>query len=219
MADFHRRYFKIRRIGTFIQDDITIEAKRTFDSRSGNVRTYHPADSFAEQEVFAFSVLEDDFIPRPTELTVPDTSIFFDHVQYEDDDRGGPLYDDLDDFFILPSLSTLTGAGNANGTDVAKEVRQQCDDLIPEHVLGCNHRLSRLDLNLARRFEQYWATARSQDSPTMDFTSDLPAAAPTNKTGQEGPPYSKPFGEALSNSSEFLAIIQSCTPERRDTYH
>ena len=152
----------------------------------------------------------DIFTSRAMESTVPDTSMFFDQVHHEE--NGGPLYNDLDDFSIFHPLPALTGTNSADSIDATKEAQQSNSAFIHEHILGTDHRLSSLNLDLSR---QYLAIARTQDSSMQDMSSDSPPVTDNGKVGQEGLVSSKLLGEALSDTSEFLAIIQSYGTERR----
>ena len=182
----------------------------------------------------------DIFSFRPT---LHDNFIFFDRGNNEE--TGGLQYHDLDDSSALHPLPALTDASSTdpiNATedprsaakdpvDAArdptgaakdptgasnKEARQQNDGFAAHehsfHVLGCDHRLFNLNLNLSRQLQQYLTVARPQDSPMMDISPDSPPAA---DRGQEEPLRSNLLGDALSDASEFLAIIQSYRTERR----
>lgn len=155
----------------------------------------------------------------PMEPTLPDPSIFFHPVHH--DDTGGQFYDDLDDFSNLRPLPAPTAgtSGTDSSTHAAQEERQPNAGSIHDYVLGCDHRLSSLNLDLSRRLQQYLAIARSQENPMLDMNPDSPPATDSGKICQEG----ELFRDALSDTSEFLAIIQSYGSERRggssDTIH
>ena len=137
------------------------------------------------------------------EPTVPDASMCFDRVHH--DDTGDQLYDDLDDFSIFHPLPAPTGTSGTDSTDATQEERRQNGGSIHDHVLGYDHRLCSLNLNLSRRLPQYLAIARSQESPMPDLNSDPPPATDSGKKGREG----ELLSDALGDTSEFLAIIQS----------
>ena len=126
------------------------------------------------------------------------------------DDTGDQLYDVLDDFSIFHPLPAPTGTSSTDSTDAIQEERRQNGGSIHDHVLGCDYHLCSLNLNLSRRLPQYLAIARSQESPIPDLNSDPPPATESGKKGQEG----KLLSDTPSDSSEFLAIIQSYGPER-----
>ena len=168
--------------------------------------TFQSARPLATQDPFPFSIPEDNldiFTSRPMEPTVPDASMCFDRVHH--DDTGDQLYDDLDDFSIFHPLPAPTGTSGTDSTDATQEERRQNGGSIHDHVLGYDHRLCSLNLNLSRRLPQYLAIARSQESPMPDLNSDPPPATDSGKKGREG----KLLSDALGDTSEFLAIIQS----------
>ena len=155
--------------------------------------------------------------------TVPDNFIIFDSSNNEE--TVSLHYPDLDDsaFHALPALpdagSTDSNFAAEDPADAsAKDTRQHNDGPAdPEHsshVLGCEHRLFNLNLDLSRQVQRYLTVARPHDSPMMDMTSDSP---PEADSGQEGKLRSSLLGDALSGASEFLAIIQSYRTERRDS--
>ncbi|MCJ1323138.1 hypothetical protein MMC15_008491 [Xylographa vitiligo] len=152
----------------------------------------------------------DIFTSKTMEPMFSDASMFFDHVQ--DDETLSPVNDDLDDFSMLQHFPEMTGTNSMDFTDAAKEARQQAGGFMHAHILGCDHRLSSLNLDLSRRLQRYLAIAWPDDDLMLDISID---STDGGKSGQHGSLCAKLLGDALSDTSEFLGIIQSYAPERR----
>ena len=147
------------------------------------------------------------------EYTVPDASMTSDCIYHEE--SSGPLYEDLENFPTFHPLPGFMSDSSTDCTEVTKETQQHNGGLVHEHVLGCDHRLSSLNLQLSKRLQQIMTIAQPQDSMMLDISSDSPIGTDSGKIFREGLLSSKWLSEALSDTSELLAIIQSYVPERR----
>jgi len=128
-------------------------------------------------------------------------------------DRGpsdGLMDHELDDF-----PNAFNAVPGLEGSDGKKDSRQRIDSFIQEpassssQVLGGDQRLSKLNLDLSK-----WLEGRSENSSITELSSDL-SPEPGGDSGVQGSGQSKLLSDALSHSSELLAIIQSYGPERR----
>lgn len=176
----------------------------------------------------------------PTEHLFTDAMMFRDrsHSDANDDDMGvnisDLLYPDRDNYSPLHSPpvvsmgSTLSIGSAASGSrsginsgiDSAAadspRIREQKSGYFGPNedlslVLGWDHRLSNLCLNLSRRFHQCQAVLCSrQDRNSPETHSDCDIGMTTAALQQQEMSWSpKLFGDALSDVSEFLLIIQS----------
>lgn len=149
------------------------------------------------------------------------------------EETGGLNYHDMVDpaFHALPALPDV---GSTDSNIAAEDPRTAAKDPVdasfedtrrlndglaaPEHsshVLGCDRRLFNLNLDLSKQVQRYLTVTRPHDSPMMDITSShSPSEA---DSGLEGKLRSNLLSDALSGTSEFLAIIQSYRTQRRDS--
>lgn len=192
-------------------------------------QTSQPPNPTTTFDSFPLPISEDSMDIFSFRPTLHDNFIFFDSGNNEETD--GLQYHDLDDSSALHPLPALTDASCTDPIDAAKdprsaakdptgasskEARRQNDGFAAHehssHVLGCDHRLFNLNLDLSKQLQQYLTIARPQDSPIMDVSSD---SSPAADRGQEELLRSNLLGDALSDASEFLAIIHSYRTERR----
>lgn len=206
-------------------------------------QTSQPTNAFNTFDSFPLPTTEDSMDIYSFRPTLHDNFIFFDRGNNEE--TGGLQYHDLEDSSALHPLPALTDASSTDPINAANDPRSAAKDPVDaagdptgaaqdptgasnkearrqnngfaalehsSHVLGCDHRLFNLNLDLSKQLQQYLTVTRPQDSPMMDINSD---SSPAADRGQEEPLRSNLLGDALSDASEFLAIIQSYRTERR----
>ncbi|KAL9072495.1 MAG: hypothetical protein Q9161_003507 [Pseudevernia consocians] len=208
-------------------------------------QTSQPTNPFSTFDSFPLPTTEDSMDIFSFRPTLHDNFMFFDRDNNEETGGLQYHDLDLDDSSALHPLPALTDASSTDPIDATKNPRSAAEDPVDaggdptdaakhptgasnkearrqndgfavnehsSHVLGCDHRLFNLNLDLSRQLQQYLTVARPQDSPMVDLNSD---SSPAADRGQEEPSCSNLLGDALSDASEFLAIIQSYRTERR----
>jgi hypothetical protein len=144
--------------------------------------------------------------------------MFFDVHREE---RGVPQYYGMANSSTLPPFPDLTVASNTRLTHTTKEARQHNDDCIDDYspdTFKCNRRLSSLNVGLSKQLQKYMVIPQSHDCPTSDTDPDSPSADDSSTGGQKESLFSKLLGDALSDTSNFLSIIQSYSPKRTVYY-
>ena len=197
----------------------------------GMARTSQPTNTVTANDSFPSSTSEDSLDIWSFRHTGSDNFIMFDSSNNEE--TGGLNYHDMVDpaFHALPALPDV---GSTDSNIAAEDPRTAAKDPVdasfedtrrlndglaaPEHsshVLGCDRRLFNLNLDLSKQVQRYLTVTRPHDSPMMDITSShSPSEA---DSGLEGNLRSNLLSDALSGTSEFLAIIQSYRMQRRDS--
>ena len=137
---------------------------------------------------------------------------------------------------VVGALDSTTGVKNTTGPtddvanasknpqDTAEFGPEQNDDLSDEHASynsEFDHRLPSLNLDLSKQLQQYLAISRpqsqgQQNEMQLDISTHSPPSANGGKTtGKEDQLSSQLLGDALNDTSEFLAILQSHLPEAK----
>jgi hypothetical protein len=134
---------------------------------------------------------------------IPDELMFLDRVPIDDS-----MDFDLDEF-----PNSVDALPTAEGADAIRNLRPRIQTIAKDsassslELLGADQRLSRLNLDLSK-----WLQNRSENSPATATSSNTSVTSEVDVVDQ-----SKLLSDALSYSSEFLAIIHSYSVDGRSS--